>query len=210
MTTLVIPTEAPAVPGPPQGQWTYVHWESLPDDGNRYEIIDGMVYMTTAPSSFHQWITGRLWRYIGLPVEDQGLGFAYNAPIGLIMPGCDPVQPDFVVVLRQRASIIHDRRIWGVPDLIVEILSPGNSAYDEEIKRDAYARAGVAEYAIVDPRNRELIHYVRDSSGQYGCAARLRGGGDDELQLPSQRCLPYRRALRRRPRYDAVGSIRGA
>jgi hypothetical protein len=44
MTTLVIPTEAPAVPGPPQGQWTYADWEDLPDDGNRYEIIDGVVY----------------------------------------------------------------------------------------------------------------------------------------------------------------------
>ena len=40
MTTLVIPTEAPAVPGPPQGQWTYADWEALPDDGNRYEILD--------------------------------------------------------------------------------------------------------------------------------------------------------------------------
>jgi Uma2 family endonuclease len=168
MTTLVILTEAPAVPGPPQGRWTYADWESLPDDGNRYEIIDGMVYMTTAPSSFHQWITGRLWRYVGLPAEDQGLGFAYNAPVGLIMPHCDPVQPDFVVVLREHASIIHDRRIWGVPDLIVEILSPGNTAYDEEIKRNSYDRAGVPECAIVDPRNHTLTHYVRDSSGRYG------------------------------------------
>jgi len=53
MTALVIPTEAPAVPGPPQGQWTYADWEALPD-GNRYEFIDGVVDMTTAPSSFHQ------------------------------------------------------------------------------------------------------------------------------------------------------------
>ena len=53
MTALVLPTDAPAVPGPPQGQWTYVDWETLPDDGNRYEIIDGVLYMTTAPSSFH-------------------------------------------------------------------------------------------------------------------------------------------------------------
>jgi hypothetical protein len=59
MTALVLPTDAPAVPGPPQGQWTYADWEELPDDGNRYEIIDGVLYMTTAPSSFHQWIVNR-------------------------------------------------------------------------------------------------------------------------------------------------------
>jgi Uma2 family endonuclease len=118
------------------------------------------------------------------------------------MPGCDPVQPDFVVVLRNHASIIHDRRIWGVPDLIVEILSPGNSAYDEEIKQDAYARAGVPEYAIVDPRNRELTHYVLDTDGRYG-TPRVYGAGE----TMSFNCLPYRRASRRRPRFDTVGSI---
>ena len=166
MTTLVIPTEAPAVPGPPQGQWTYADWEALPD-GNRYEFIDGVVDMTTAPSSFHQWITGRLWRYVAIPAEDQELGYAFNAPIGVIMPGCDPVQPDFVVVLREHAAIIHDRRIWGVPDLLIEILSPHNAAYDQQVKLAAYARAGLPEYAIVDPGRRALAHYRLEEPGHY-------------------------------------------
>jgi hypothetical protein len=50
MTTLVISTDAPAVAGPPQGQWTHADWETLPDDGNRYEVLDGVLYMSTAPS----------------------------------------------------------------------------------------------------------------------------------------------------------------
>src|SRR5206468_1285228 len=124
MTALVISTDAPAVPGPPQGQWTYADWEELPDNGNRYGIIDGVLYMTTAPSSFHQWIVNRLERHITIPVEDQGVAFAFTAPIGVIMPGCDPVQPDFVVVLASRASIFREGRIRGMPDPIVEILSP--------------------------------------------------------------------------------------
>jgi hypothetical protein len=54
MTTLIIPTEdAYAVAGPPQGRWTYAEWERLPDDGNRYEVIEGYLYMTTALSNFH-------------------------------------------------------------------------------------------------------------------------------------------------------------
>ena len=50
-----------------QGHWTYADWEALPDDGNRYEVIDGVLYMTTAPSFFHQWIVRRLDRYLGMP-----------------------------------------------------------------------------------------------------------------------------------------------
>lgn len=150
MTSLVIPTEtAMSVAGPPQGHWTYADWEALPDDGNRYEIIDKMLYMTTAPSSFHQWIIKRLERYIGIPAEDQGLAYTFAAPIGVLMPNCDPVQPDYLVVLKANAAIIHDRRIPGVPDLIVEVLSPGNAAYDERVKLLAYGNAGVPEYAIV-------------------------------------------------------------
>jgi Uma2 family endonuclease len=76
--------------------WNYARWEQLPDDGNRYEVIDGVLYMTTAPSTFHQWIVRRLDRFVGMPLEDQGLAYIFTAPIGLLMPDCDPVQPDFV------------------------------------------------------------------------------------------------------------------
>src|SRR5690348_7957847 len=143
MTSLIIPTDAPAVAGPPQGHWTYADWEMLPDDGNRYEIIDGVLYMTTAPSNFHQWIIQKLYRYIGVPMEDQELGFAFAAPIGLLMPGCDPVQPDFVIVLKDNATIINNGRIRGIPNVIVEVQSPSNAAYDERVKLFAYALAGV-------------------------------------------------------------------
>jgi Uma2 family endonuclease len=139
----------------------------LPDDGKRYEIIDGALYMTTAPSSFHQWIVQELVEHIGIPAKNQGLAFTFPAPIGVIMPGCDPVQPDFVVVLASRMSIIRDRRIRGVPDIVVEILSPGSTAFDQQVKLEAYARAGVPEYAIVDPATRTLRHYRLEAPGRY-------------------------------------------
>jgi Uma2 family endonuclease len=167
MATLVIATDAPIVDGPPQGRWTHADWEKLPADGNRYEVIEGVLYMSTAPSYFHQYITLQLVRYIGIPAEDQGLGRIGFAPIGVLMPGCDPVQPDFVVVLAARAAIIHHRRIHGRPDIIVEILSPSNRAYDEQVKLQAYARAGVPEYATVDPIGHVLRHYRLNSSGDF-------------------------------------------
>lgn len=123
--------------------------------------------MSTSPSNFHQWISRRLDHHLGIPAEEQGLGFASVAPVGVIMPGCDPVQPDFVFVLKKNAQIIHDRRIFGVPDLIVEILSPGSVAYDEKVKLLAYAAAGVPEYGIIDPGKRSLRLYRLDDRGLY-------------------------------------------
>ena len=57
--------------------------------------------------TFHQWIVRRLDRFVGMPLEDQDLAYVFTAPIGLLMPGCDPVQPDFVVVLKTNGAIIH-------------------------------------------------------------------------------------------------------
>ncbi|MDX1992383.1 MAG: Uma2 family endonuclease [bacterium] len=167
MLTYVILTDAPRVMGPPQGQWTAADWETLPDDGNRYEIIDGVLYMSTAPSFFHQWIIRRLDHHVGFPAEQQGLGFAAVAPVGLFMPGAQPVQPDFVFVRMENRDIIRDRRIYGVPDLIVEVISPGSEVYDREDKLKAYAMAGVPEYGLVDPRSRTLTHHRLHQPGQY-------------------------------------------
>jgi Uma2 family endonuclease len=177
MVALIVPTNAPAISGPPQGQWTYADWQAIPDDGNRYEIIDGVLYMTTSPSFFHQWIIRRLDKYIGMPAEEQGLAFAATAPVGLFMPGVDPAQPDFVLVLKENAAIINDRHINGVPDVIVEVISPGSVAYDERVKLLAYASAGVPEYGIVNPKERTVSVYRLDARGRYA-AARVFSEGD--------------------------------
>jgi Uma2 family endonuclease len=141
----------------PDASWNRARWEQLPDDGNRYEVIDGVLYMTTAPSYFHQWII----RQISLALIDQldrsGFGLTAWAPIGVFMPGCEPVQPDIVVVRTSDLGIIHDRRIFGVPTLLVEVLSPTNPETDLQVKRSAYARAGVPEYWIVRPATRDVL-----------------------------------------------------
>jgi Uma2 family endonuclease len=167
MVTLVIPTSASAIAGPPQGHWTHAAWEALPDDGNRYEVIDGVLYKTPIPSFFHQWIVQRLARFLGIPAENQGLAFTAISRFAVILPGCDPVQPDFVLVLAARASIIRDRRIFGVPDLIIEVISPGSVAFDEQVKLAAYAAAGVPEYATIDPAARTLNLYRLEAPGRY-------------------------------------------
>jgi Uma2 family endonuclease len=185
MHSLVLPTDAPVVAGPPQGCWTYADWERLPADEQRYEVIGGVLYMTTARSSFHQWIVQTLFEYIGIPVKRQQLGYAFVAPIGVLMPGCDPVQPDFVVVLNANAGIIREQRIRGVPDLLIEVLSPGTRAYDEQTKWAAYAAAGVPEYALVDPETRTVQVYRLEPGGAYGVPQVM--GAGETLRFA---CLP--------------------
>ncbi len=161
-------TEVSPVEGPPQGQWTYADWEKLPDDGNIYEVIDGVLYVSKAPGIAHETILLNLYDMVGYPARQQKLARVYLANAGVRMPGCDPVQPDFIVVLENHASIIEERGVIGVPDLLGEILSPSNKKHDEDVKLKAYARCGVPEYVVIDPEQRQLRLYTLKVPGQYG------------------------------------------
>jgi Uma2 family endonuclease len=98
MRTPVTPADALSVYGPPQGRWTAQNWETLPDDGSRYEIIDGELYRSTSPSRFHHWILKQFVIRWGARVEDSSLGCVHFAPVGVLMPGSEPVQPDLVFI----------------------------------------------------------------------------------------------------------------
>jgi Uma2 family endonuclease len=73
------------------------------------------------------------------------------------MPHCDPVQPDLLVLRKEDLGALRERRIYGVPALIVEVVPPSNAEQDTQVKRHAYARAGVPEYWIVRPSTRDLL-----------------------------------------------------
>lgn len=169
--------------------WDRVRWAELPEDGNRYEVIDGVLYMSTAPSAFHQWII----RQISLTFVDQldraGEGITLWAPIGVFMPGCDPVQPDILFVRAADLGIIHDRRIFGSPALLIEVLSPTNPEQDTLVKRMAYARAGVPEYWAVRPAGRDVLVYSQPDAALGDYAAAQRFVPDAELVSPT---LPLR------------------
>lgn len=173
--------------------WCYEKWEKLPNDGNRYEVIGGVLYMSTAPSFWHQRSVGFLHMHVGIPLESRGIAIAVMAPIGVIMPGADPVQPDFLLIRSERREIIaDDGRIRGVPDLIAEVLSPSNPELDTVVKRAAYARAGVPEYWMVHREQREvLVCWDPDqASGQYTRETVIAAGS--ELISPT---LPIRVAV---------------
>jgi Uma2 family endonuclease len=142
---------------PPQGQWTFDDYQRLPDDGWRYEVIEGVLHMNPAPRPKHQRaifvISGRLWEHL----QEEPLGQVFTAPIDVILPGLtSPVQPDILFINAQRSEIVKETFIEGAPDLVIEVLSPGNWLDDRRTKFRIYALAGVREYWIVDVDRRQI------------------------------------------------------
>src|SRR5438876_8021017 len=94
---LPVVTPADWVPGAKQGWWTYSDYAALPVDGKRYEIVDGVLYMSPSPSIIHQRIAGRIFRYLATYVEDAGLGLVLDAPTDVELSPIDVFQPDVLV-----------------------------------------------------------------------------------------------------------------
>ncbi|MDX1577435.1 MAG: Uma2 family endonuclease [Gemmatimonadota bacterium] len=136
----------------PLPEITWHDVQQLPDDGKRYEAIEGDLFVTPAPSLRHQTVSKRLFLELVRLLVDGGHGRVWYAPIGAWFPGTDEgVQPDLVFVSEERRGILAPEGLRGAPDLIVEILSPTTASRDRGIKRRLYERQGVAEYWIVDP-----------------------------------------------------------
>jgi Uma2 family endonuclease len=165
-------------PWPPeQGEWTYEDWLKLPDDGYRYEVIDGVLYMSPPPLIRHQRSSIRIEAHFIDFLKLHPLGEILHAPVGVRFPNQSvPLQPDIVFVRAERLDTIQENYIEGAPDLIVEILSPSNWLYDQREEMQVYQVAGVPEYWIVDPRAQTIEIYVLEQgvyrlSGQYGRGA---------------------------------------
>lgn len=136
-------------------QWSYERYRDLPDDGNRYEVLEGRLYLTPAPSSYHQLVSRRI-QFLFYQLEQAGQGQIYNAPIDVLLPGADPAQPDLVYLTVQQEGFITKRGIEGVPELVVEVLSPSTAKRDRVDKLHIYRKAGVRRYILVDIEARTL------------------------------------------------------
>jgi Uma2 family endonuclease len=139
---------------------TYTELRLMPDDGKRYELIDGEVFVSPSPSEKHQRASGRLFLSMGGHVVRHDLGRVYYAPFDVVFGEKTALQPDLLFVSKARLGIIGSEYIIGAPDLVVEILSPSRPAYDRVTKLEQYAFYGVAEYWIVDPIAESVEIYV--------------------------------------------------
>lgn len=150
---------------------TYRDLAALPDDGKRYELLEGEVYMTPPPSVEHQSNVGELHAWLHR-AQEAGYGRAFVAPIGVLLAEDILVEPDALFVRRERLAIVGEQYIEGAPDLVCEVLSPGTRRRDLTIKYQLYARGGVSDYRVVDPTTRTVTCYAL-AGGAYVEAARL-------------------------------------
>jgi len=153
---------------------TYEDYVLLPNDRNRYEILEGELTVTPAPSTKHQSASANLFKLLSKHIDDRNLGKLFYAPIDLILDPTTILQPDLLFVLSARQHIITERAIEGVPDLVVEILSPTTSRVDRITKAQIYARHSVPAYWIVDLEQRVVEIYLLEVDG-YRQAATLQG-----------------------------------
>jgi Uma2 family endonuclease len=132
----------------------YSDLAAAPDDGYRYEILEGDLLVTPAPSPLHQRVSKRLQRQLEAYFEARSLGEVFNAPVDLILTFHDVVDPDLVVVAEPKQ--VSERGIEGAPLLVVEILSPSTRVRDRTMKARRYAELGIPHYWIVDPDEKRL------------------------------------------------------
>ena len=140
-----------------QGEYTVSDYYAWPKD-ERIELIDGVIYDMAAPTSLHQLIAGRVYTRFSNHIEkNNGKCIALISPADVQISKDDKtiVQPDVMILCDKK--LFKMGRIYGAPDLIVEILSPSTRKKDMTIKLKKYTDSGVREYWIVDPRNKRII-----------------------------------------------------
>ena len=134
--------------------------EALPEDDNRYELIDGELLVSKAPGIAHQRSLGTLFYRLKDWLKDPVAGEAILTP-GIVFDDYNAVIPDLVFVSAARRHIITERGLIDAADLVVEVVSAGakNSERDRQLKRQLYSRRGVREYWVVDPQLRTIEVY---------------------------------------------------
>lgn len=136
--------------------FTYEDYKLLPEDGYRWEVLDGELVREPAPRPLHQIVADNLLVLLRPFVLEHNLGMVISSPLDVILSAENVLQPDLVFIPQDRLNIITDDNVRGTPALAVEVLSPTTTRRDRALKRRIYERFGVQEYWIVDPQAREI------------------------------------------------------
>lgn len=136
--------------------YTYEDYLAFPDDGQRYEIIEGELFVTPSPFPDHQYPTGELFAILRQFVREHQLGNIWFAPFDVLISENTIVQPDVCFIRTENAPAEWVIPYRGVPDLVIEVLSDSTYKIDEQIKFKSYEKAGVQEYWLVSPRTKSV------------------------------------------------------
>lgn len=151
----------------PKIRWTIADLEAFPDNGDRYEIIDGDLYVTRAPHWKHQQALTHLCQLLPNQDANNRTGKVLPAP-GLILAGEENVIPDLVWISDEKIASCADElgHFTAAPELVVEVLSqtPQDVARDRQVKLKLYSRVGVREYWIVNWQQQTIEIYRRSQA----------------------------------------------
>lgn len=169
---------------------SYDDLAQMPEDGRRYELYDGEVFVVPSPIPRHQVVGMRLWRILDDYATKTG-GLAVPSPIDIVFSDYDVVQPDIVFLTAESLrSVSLDEPIRRSPDLAVEVLSPSTASNDRGRKMRMFQCYGVPEYWIVDP-NEEMIEVYQLAESAYELVGTF--SGTDDMQsavLPALTLVP--------------------
>jgi len=160
------------------GPLTYKDLEHTPDDGNRYEVIDGALFVTPFSTYPHQEAATQLLTILNAHVRGKGLGKVFASGLIVVLDTPTGVGPDIVYISSERMRDMREDGYHGVPDLLVEVLS-SKPQLDRFVKASKYASAGVAHYWIVDPKGKTLTA-LRLQGGRYRVV--VEAGRDDTFE----------------------------
>ena len=156
--------DAPAEAADPAFSWTSADLERLPDDGNRYEVLDGQLLVTPAPARRHQRTVRGLFRALDEWAQPSGAEVLF-APVDVVFSEKTTLEPDLVVYMADRTPPPEQKKYSTPPDLAVEVVSPTTRQRDLMGKREAYERFGVPTYWVVDPdQDRALVWHFATST----------------------------------------------
>jgi len=139
--------------------FTAADYREMPDDGRRYQLIEGELIMAPAPGTFHQFIQVNLVRILSSYLFQHPVGQLLSAPCDVYLDDQNVYQPDLLYVAAEHTARIREDGVYGAPDLVVEILSPSSAAVDRR-KRAHFAAAGTVEFWQIDPALRQIQRFI--------------------------------------------------
>jgi Uma2 family endonuclease len=168
-------------PPSPGVKLTYDDLLALPDDGMRHELIDGVHYVTASPNLKHQQVVGTLHFLVAQWLEVHRIGQILLSPFDVVFSAFDVVEPDLLYLSNERgAAILTPANAQGVPELVIEVGSPGTRRRDETVKKRLYERMGVDEYWVCDPEL-DVVRVYRRDGDRFARPVELSADANDTL-----------------------------
>jgi Uma2 family endonuclease len=164
--------------------WTYEDYVRLTGGDDYFEFIDGERFVNPVPTTRHQMASWVLEDLLSRFLSERGLGRMFHAPLDVVFADDTVLQPDIVVILNERRDRIRDAGIFGAPDFVIEVLSPSTASRDRREKLGVYARYGVREFWLVDPKLERIEVFILESGNLVKKADHASGKARSLVVLP--------------------------